>query len=50
MPKGSVLAFDELGQAPWPGETLAVLEAVGLRNLNIRRFPFASALSYAILQ
>jgi len=50
MPKGSILAFDELGQAAWPGETSAVLETVGLRNLHIRRFPFASALSFAVLE
>lgn len=49
MPKGSVLAFDELSQAASPGETLAALDTVGLRNLQIRRFPFATALSYAVL-
>lgn len=49
MPKGAILAFDELNQAAWPGETLAVVEAVGLRNLRIERFPFTSALSYAVL-
>lgn len=50
MPKGSVLAFDELNQAAWPGETRAVLETVGLRNLRIRRFPFTPQLSYAVLE
>ncbi len=50
MPKGAILAFDELNQASWPGETLAVLETVGLRNLRIQRFPFASALSFAVLE
>lgn len=49
MPKGAVLAFDELNQPAWPGETLAVLETVGLRNLRIQRFPFTPQLSYAIL-
>ena len=49
MPKGAVLAFDELDQASWPGETLAVLETVGLRNLRVQRFAFASALSFAVL-
>lgn len=49
MPKGAVLAFDELDQAHWPGETMAVLESVGLRNLRIRRLPFHSALSFAVL-
>ena len=49
MPKGSVLAFDELNQVQWPGETQAVLEEVGLQNLAIQRFPFTPALSYAVL-
>ena len=49
MPKGAVIAFDELNQAHWPGETLAVLETLGLRNLRIERFPYHSALSFAVL-
>lgn len=49
MPKGAILAFDEIDQAAWPGETLALLETVGLRNLKIKRFPFTPQLSYAIL-
>jgi hypothetical protein len=49
MPKGAVLAFDELNQKHWPGETLAVLDAVGIRNLRIKRFPFTPQISYAIL-
>lgn len=49
MPKGAVLAFDELNQAQWPGETQAVLEVVGLRNLRIVRVPYAPALSFAVL-
>jgi hypothetical protein len=50
MPKGAILAFDELNQSAWPGETLAVLETVGLRNLKIQRFPFTPQLSYAVLE
>jgi len=50
MPKGAVIAFDELNQIAWPGETQAVLEVVGLRKLRIQRFPYASALSYAVLE
>ena len=50
MPKGAVIAFDELNQAAWPGETLAVLETVGLKNLRIQRYPYHSALSYAVLE
>lgn len=49
MPRGAVLAFDELNQQKWPGETLAVIETIGLRKLAIRRMPFVPSLSYAIL-
>lgn len=49
IPSGGIIAFDELNQVKWPGETLAVLEEVGIRNLAIRRFPFTPALSYAVV-
>ena len=49
MPKGAILAFDELNQKQWPGETMAVLEEVGIRKLHIQRFPFTPGLSYAVL-
>jgi len=48
MPKGAILVFDELDQAQWPGETLAVMDTLGLSNLRIRRFPFTPQLSYAV--
>lgn len=50
MPKGAIIAFDELSQAACPGETQAVLDTVGLRNLRIKRFPYATALSYAVIE
>jgi Macrocin-O-methyltransferase (TylF) len=49
MPKGAIIAFDELNQVAWPGETQAVLETIGLRNLRIQRLPFTPQLSFAIL-
>lgn len=50
MPKGSVIAFDELNIAKWPGETLAVLETLGIRNLRIERLPFQPQISFAVLE
>jgi hypothetical protein len=50
MPKGAVIAFDELNQIHWPGETLAVLESVGIRNLRIQRLPFQPSVSFAVLE
>lgn len=49
MPKGAVIAFDELNMDLFPGETLAAMETVGLNNVELRRFPFATSLSYAVL-
>ena len=49
MPKGAIIVFDELNAKMFPGETRAVDEALGLRNLSIRRFPFDSYVSYAVL-
>lgn len=49
MPKGAVIVFDELYVKEWPGETLAVHQALGINNLRIERFPFHPQISYAIL-
>ena len=50
MPRGAVIAFDELNQAQWPGETMAVQEVIGIRNLRIQRFPFQPQISFAVLE
>ena len=49
MPKGAIVVFDELNARMFPGETLAVDEVLGLRNLRIQRFPFDSYVSYCVL-
>jgi hypothetical protein len=49
MPKGAVLAFDELDNPIWPGETLAALETLGLRNLKLQRLEWDPYISFAIL-
>ena len=49
MPKGAILAFDELDNPIWPGETRAVLETIGLRKLELRRLEWDPYISYAIL-
>jgi len=49
MPKGAIIAFDELNAKMFPGETLAVEEVAGLSNLKIERFPFDSYVSYCVL-
>lgn len=49
MPKGAILAFDELNMPTWPGETQAVLSELGLRGLAVRRSAMGTAISYAVI-
>ncbi len=48
MPKGAVLAFDQLAFPEFPGETRAALDVIGADGLDLRRFPFESQVSYLI--
>jgi hypothetical protein len=50
MPKGAVVAFDELDNPMWPGETLALFESIGVNKLSIRRFEWDPYLGYAVLE
>ncbi|MFC7528295.1 TylF/MycF/NovP-related O-methyltransferase [Actinoplanes sp. GCM10030250] len=49
LPRGAVLAFDELDNPLWPGETAAVLDEVGLNRLELRRFEFDPYIGYAVI-
>ncbi|MBI4594858.1 MAG: class I SAM-dependent methyltransferase [Candidatus Tectomicrobia bacterium] len=49
MPKGAIIAFDELDNPLWPGETIALLKTIGINNLKLSRFPFDPYIGYAIL-
>ncbi len=49
MPKGAIIAFDEINNRRFPGETLAVLETIGIKNLELKTFPFNPDVCYHIL-
>jgi len=49
IPKGGIVAFDELNHEAFPGETIAVIEKLTLRKLRIRRFPFEPWISYVVI-
>ena len=49
LTKGSVLVFDQLNYSTAPGETLAVVDALGLGNVAIQRFPYCSKVSYIVV-
>lgn len=50
LTKGSVLAFDELNDGDSPGETIALKEIIGLRNVKLRRLPNVARSSYLIIE
>ena len=50
LTKGSVVGFDELNDPDSPGETLALMEIVGLNNIRLKRFKFASRVSYYVVE
>lgn len=47
MPKGSIIAFDELDNPLWPGETAAMLEYLDKYKLRIQRLPFDPYIGFA---
>lgn len=49
MPKGSILAFDELDNPVWPGETQALLDTIGIRNVRIERLPWDPYIGYIVM-
>lgn len=49
MPKGAILAFDELDNPLWPGETLAMLKECGAGNLRLQRLEFDPYISFAVI-
>lgn len=48
--KGSVLGFDELNDRDSPGETLALAEVMGLKNVRLRRWRYVSRTAYFVVE
>jgi hypothetical protein len=46
MPKGAIIAFDELHDPKWPGETRALLEALNLNDYRLESMPFEPHISW----
>jgi len=50
MPRGAVIAFDELHDPKWPGETVALLEALDLNRYRLESFPFEPHISWITIE
>jgi len=49
MPKGAIVVFDELNHSDYPGETMAVMEVLGISNLKLKRLNEATTAAYATI-
>jgi hypothetical protein len=50
MPKGSGVAFDELNDTAWPGETRAFYEVLDVKRVRLQKVPFHHKISYFIVE
>ena len=48
--KGSLIGFDELNDQDSPGETIALMETFGLQNITLKRYRYASRVSYFVVE
>lgn len=49
VPKGGIVAFDELNSYKWRGETEALKDVLNLNSIRLRRFPFDPWPSYFVV-
>ncbi len=49
MPKGAIIAFDELDNPIWPGETVALMHSIGVNRLAIQRIDFDPYIGFAVI-
>jgi hypothetical protein len=48
--KGTVVGFDELNHAAFPGETTAVREVLGLSSIRLKRSVWSGDESYFVVE
>ncbi len=50
MPKGAIVAFDELDNPLWPGETAACIEAFAHHHLRLQRLEWDPYIAFAAIE
>ena len=50
IPKGGMIIFDEPNHTDYPGETIAMMEALGINNLRLQRLEMSPMAAYAIIE
>jgi len=50
IPKGGIIAFDEINNQYWPGETQALLEKININKFSLRKFDFDPNISFIVIE
>jgi len=50
MPRGAVLAFDELDNPIWPGETQALMDTLPMNRLKLQRLDWDPYIGFAVIE
>lgn len=50
MPKGAIIAFDELNDAKFPGETVALLDCLNVNKYKLEHFPWEPHISFITIE
>lgn len=50
IPKGGIIGFDEVCRPEWPGETIALIETLGICNVELCRSPVSGNSCYIKVQ
>jgi len=48
IPKGGVIVFDEPNHKDYPGETIALMETMGIGNIQLKRLPFSPMAAFMV--
>jgi hypothetical protein len=49
MPKGGIIALDDMNVERWPGETKAIQKVFGIRNIKLKTSNMVSRMSYFVI-
>jgi hypothetical protein len=50
MPKGGIIVLDEINHADWPGETIALDEVFGIKNIKLQHSQYSPNASYFVVE
>jgi hypothetical protein len=50
MPKGGIIVLDEINHVDWPGETIALDETYGIKNIRLQHSKYSPNAAYFVVE